>query len=107
MAERKLVELEKWDRDSADAVRWLRKNQDKFRMQVFEPPLLILNVPDWRFTDAVEGCFNSNQIRVSVYLNYGTFVGWLDVKLTPPVLDVRLSMRGRLQVNAPLILGYE
>ena len=55
MAERKLVELEKWDRDSADAVRWLRKNQDKFRMQVFEPPLLILNVPDWRFTDAVEG----------------------------------------------------
>lgn len=64
LAERKLVELQKADRDSADAVRWLRENQHRFKMQVMEPPMLALSVPDHRYSDAIESCLSWNQMRV-------------------------------------------
>ncbi|KAG6373746.1 hypothetical protein JVT61DRAFT_5888 [Boletus reticuloceps] len=63
---RKLVSLRKWDRDHADAVAWLRNNQSRFKMEVFEPPVICCNVPDKRFTNAVEACFNVNQLKTLV-----------------------------------------
>ncbi|KAG6331319.1 hypothetical protein ID866_7768 [Astraeus odoratus] len=63
---RKLENLRKQDRDCADAVVWLRNNQDRFKMEVFEPPMVCCNVPDKRYTNMVEACFNINQLRVRV-----------------------------------------
>ncbi|KAF9236197.1 P-loop containing nucleoside triphosphate hydrolase protein [Melanogaster broomeanus] len=63
---RKLENLRSWDRDHADAVAWLRNNQNKFKMEVFEPPMISCSVPDKRFTNAVESCFNVNQLKTLV-----------------------------------------
>lgn len=68
LAERKLIELAKTDRDCADAVRWLRQNPHRFKMQVFEPPILTVNVPDPRYANAVESCFNFHQLKASTSL---------------------------------------
>lgn len=48
----------------ADAVVWLRNHQDKFKMEVFEPPMICCTVPDRRYTDAIEACFNQDQLKV-------------------------------------------
>ena len=74
--------ISKWDPDTYDAILWLRKNKDKFRMEVFEPPLMCLTLKDRRYTNAVEACFTGNQIKVwhsmTIVLNplirYQTFV---------------------------------
>ncbi|KIJ69821.1 hypothetical protein HYDPIDRAFT_78852 [Hydnomerulius pinastri MD-312] len=63
---RKLENLRSWDRDHADAVAWLRNNQHRFKMEVFEPPMICCSVPDKRFTNAVEACFNVNQLKTLV-----------------------------------------
>ena len=62
---RKLENLRTWDRNHADAVAWLRNNQSRFKMEVFEPPMTCCNVPDKRFTNAVEACFTANQLKVN------------------------------------------
>lgn len=64
---RKLENLRTWDRDHADAVAWLRNNQSRFKMEVFEPPMICCSVPDKRFTNAVEACFNANQLKANLY----------------------------------------
>ncbi|KAF7374118.1 Structural maintenance of chromosomes protein 5 [Mycena sanguinolenta] len=61
---RKLNNLAQWDRDAADAVRWLRANKDKFRTEVFEPPVLSVTVPNPAFAAAVERCFGPAQLKV-------------------------------------------
>jgi structural maintenance of chromosomes protein 5 len=61
---RKLQMLARWDKDCADTVEWLRKNQHRFKMEVFEPPAISLTVPDKRFVDHVEACFSANQLKV-------------------------------------------
>ncbi|KAJ6484238.1 hypothetical protein C8R45DRAFT_1099377 [Mycena sanguinolenta] len=43
---RELNNLAQWDRGAADAARWLRSNEDKFRTEVFEPPVLSITVPN-------------------------------------------------------------
>ncbi|KAG9317772.1 hypothetical protein JVU11DRAFT_1992 [Chiua virens] len=63
---RKLENLRKWDPHHAEAVSWLRNNQNKFKMEVFEPPMICCSVPDKRFTNAVEACFNVNQLKTFV-----------------------------------------
>ncbi|KAG1892038.1 P-loop containing nucleoside triphosphate hydrolase protein [Suillus subluteus] len=63
---RKLEKLRAWDRDMADAVVWLRNHQDKFKMEVFEPPMICCTVPDRRYTDAIEACFNQDQLKILV-----------------------------------------
>ncbi|KAJ7043397.1 hypothetical protein C8F04DRAFT_1072037 [Mycena alexandri] len=62
----KLRALNKWDRDTADAVVWLRNNKSKFRMEVFEPPALSVTVPNQVFAAAVENSFSSAQMRMFV-----------------------------------------
>ena len=60
----RLQALKKWDADAADAAEWLAKNQDKFKMEVFEPACLSLTVPDRQFSHAVEACFGPGQLKV-------------------------------------------
>lgn len=70
---RKLQQFERWDRDHADAVRWLRANQNKFEKEVFEPPILSVSIPDKRYADAVESFFNQNTMKVSIaWKSWGT-----------------------------------
>ncbi|GLB34268.1 putative P-loop containing nucleoside triphosphate hydrolase protein [Lyophyllum shimeji] len=63
---RKLQSLYKWDMACHDAVLWLRKNRHLFKMEVFEPAVLTLNVPDKRYVNAVEASFSSWQLRTFV-----------------------------------------
>ena len=60
----KLQMMAKWDRDTHDAILWLRANKNKFRMEVFEPPFMSLSIKDRRYTNAIEACFAGNQIKV-------------------------------------------
>ncbi|KAJ7479292.1 hypothetical protein FB451DRAFT_1086724 [Mycena latifolia] len=62
----KLNNLGRWDRDVGDAVRWLRANKDKFRMEVFEPPALSVTVPNGSFAAGVESCFGGAQMKMFV-----------------------------------------
>lgn len=62
---RKLEAVGRWSRDTHDTVLWLRENQHKFKMEVFEPPMICLTVPDKRFTNAIEACFSGNQMLVN------------------------------------------
>lgn len=95
---RKLENLRKEDRDCADAVAWLRNNQDKFKMEVFEPPMISCSVPDKRYTSAVEACFGSTQLKVGLTIGY--------ISAYVPDVDHRCTMRGRLPVAEPLSERY-
>ena len=68
VGERKLENLKRWDKDTYDAVLWLRQaeNREKFKAPIIEPPCLCLSVTDKRFTNAIEACFNANQLKVLV-----------------------------------------
>jgi hypothetical protein len=57
--------MERWDKDTYDAIIWVRNNRDLFRMEVFETPYMRLSVKDQKYTNAVEACFNANQLKVS------------------------------------------
>ncbi|PSR78324.1 hypothetical protein PHLCEN_2v7446 [Hermanssonia centrifuga] len=63
---RKLDHLTRWDRDCAEVVRWLRANRHRFKMEVFDPPVLSLTVPDKRFINAIESCFSQNDLKTFV-----------------------------------------
>ncbi|KAJ7812952.1 hypothetical protein B0H13DRAFT_2143472 [Mycena leptocephala] len=62
----KLRNLTHWNQDAGDAVRWLRANKHKFRLEVFEPPILSVTVPDQNFAAAVENSFNQAALRMFV-----------------------------------------
>jgi structural maintenance of chromosomes protein 5 len=64
----KLNQLRKWNRDHADAIEWLLKNPGRFQMEVFEPPVLSVVVPDQKYANAVESCFNVGQLLVRTML---------------------------------------
>lgn len=63
---RKLERLRQQDRDCAEAVAWLRNNQDRFKMEVFEPPMICCSVSDKKYTNAVEACFSKTQLKTLV-----------------------------------------
>ena len=62
---KKLGILAKWDIVTHDAVLWLRRNRDKFRMEVFEPPILSVSVKDVKYAAFAEAGFSSTQMKVS------------------------------------------
>ncbi|KAF8329916.1 hypothetical protein F5887DRAFT_1182074 [Amanita rubescens] len=64
--ELKLQNMHNWDRDTHAVILWLRKNQQRFKMPILEPPAILVNVPNKAFGDAVEACFNSAQLRTFV-----------------------------------------
>ncbi|KIM34992.1 hypothetical protein M413DRAFT_449948 [Hebeloma cylindrosporum] len=62
----KLNKLAGWDKDTHDAILWVRENRNLFKMEVFETPFMRLNVKDKRYTNAVEACLGSTQLRTFV-----------------------------------------
>ncbi|KAJ2923676.1 hypothetical protein H1R20_g13419, partial [Candolleomyces eurysporus] len=63
---KKLGLLRKWDPDTHDAVLWLRRNKDKFKMEVLEPPILSVTVKDPNYAALVEAGFAGVQMRTIV-----------------------------------------
>jgi len=61
---KKLAILQKWDRDAFDAVNWLRKNRNLFKMEVFEPAIISVSVPDQRYAVLCENAFGGTSMRV-------------------------------------------
>ncbi|TFK43988.1 P-loop containing nucleoside triphosphate hydrolase protein [Crucibulum laeve] len=64
--QRKLAMLQRWDRDTHDAILWLRSNKRLFKMEVFEPPFMCLTLKDRRYTNAVEACFSQAQMKTFI-----------------------------------------
>ncbi|OBZ70474.1 Structural maintenance of chromosomes protein 5 [Grifola frondosa] len=63
---RKLEDLGRWDKDCAEVVVWLRKNRERFKMEIFEPVQLCLTVPNKNYVHAVESCFGGAQLKTFV-----------------------------------------
>ncbi|KAI0058575.1 P-loop containing nucleoside triphosphate hydrolase protein [Artomyces pyxidatus] len=66
VAHQRLESLRRFDRDCAEIIVWLRENRSRFRMEIIEPAIVSVNVPDRRFANAVEACFNGSQLRTFV-----------------------------------------
>ncbi|RPD67470.1 P-loop containing nucleoside triphosphate hydrolase protein [Lentinus tigrinus ALCF2SS1-7] len=66
VSHQKLEMLRRFDPDCAEVVEWLRKNQNRFRMEIFEPAMLCVTVPNRAYVDAVEACFGGPQLRTIV-----------------------------------------
>ena len=69
---RKLAMMYRWDKETHDAIKWLRANKHLFKAQVFEPPFMCVTVKDKRYANAVEACFNASQMKVISLLHFRT-----------------------------------
>ncbi|KAH9983439.1 hypothetical protein BJV74DRAFT_797421 [Russula compacta] len=88
VSHRKLQNLSQHDPDCAAVINWLRANKHRFRMEIIEPAVISLTVPNKDYVHAVEACFSATQLR--------TFVAQCDD-------DYRLFMR--LVSDTPEALG--
>ena len=61
----RLQAMERWDKDTYDAIIWVRNNKNLFKMEVFETPYMRLTVKDKKYANAIEACFNANQLKVN------------------------------------------
>lgn len=50
-------------KDTADAWRWIKENQQMFKMEVFGPPAVTCSVKDPRMADAIESLMNQGDFR--------------------------------------------
>ncbi|KIK65311.1 hypothetical protein GYMLUDRAFT_38753 [Collybiopsis luxurians FD-317 M1] len=62
----KLQLLQRFNRDTGDAVLWLRANKSKFKMAIIEPALMTLTVPDRRYQAAVENMMGAGRMKTFV-----------------------------------------
>lgn len=64
VSHRKLQNLAQYDSDCAAVINWLRVNKHRFRMEIIEPAVISLTVPNKDYVHAVETCFNITQLKV-------------------------------------------
>ncbi|KAG6844359.1 hypothetical protein H0H87_007540 [Tephrocybe sp. NHM501043] len=62
----KMQNLQRWDKNTHAAVLWLRSHKHLFQMEVFEPAVLSVSVPNKQFVNAVEAGINGMQFRTFV-----------------------------------------
>ena len=67
-------------------------------MQVFEPPVLSVNVQDKRYADAIEACFSNNDMKVSLALH---FIQVIAAEVLFLISVLRYAMRRGLLVVQP------
>ena len=48
--------MSRFDPDTIASVEWLAKNKEKFRMQIFEPIITVINAKNVKYTKMVEAC---------------------------------------------------
>ncbi|KAF8484425.1 P-loop containing nucleoside triphosphate hydrolase protein [Gautieria morchelliformis] len=65
---RKISSLRNWDRDCAEVIVWFLKNKEsnEFARRVDLPAVVGVTVRDKKYVDAVESCFNANQLKTFV-----------------------------------------
>ncbi|KAG6841292.1 hypothetical protein C0991_012462 [Blastosporella zonata] len=63
----KMQNLQRYDKNCFDAVLWLRNHKHLFKMEVFEPAVLSVTVPNRSFVNAVEAGFSSIQMRTFIF----------------------------------------
>jgi structural maintenance of chromosomes protein 5 len=63
---RKIQSLKNWDRDCAEVIEWLLQNKEsnEFAKRVDLPAVVGVTVRDRQFINAIESCFNANQLKV-------------------------------------------
>jgi hypothetical protein len=63
--QQKINMLGRWDADCADVVMWLLRNKDTndFAKRVEIPAAVSVTVRDKHYVNAVESCFNANQLK--------------------------------------------
>lgn len=66
MKNQRLNLLKLKNRHTYEAVLWLRENQHLFKMKIFEPPFLEVQVKDQRFANEIECFFNRNTMFLFV-----------------------------------------
>ncbi|KAF9554516.1 P-loop containing nucleoside triphosphate hydrolase protein [Agrocybe pediades] len=64
----KLAKVRSMDSTTCEAIEWLRNNRSLFKMDVFETPIMRLDINNRKYTDAVESCFSFNQLKTFVTL---------------------------------------
>jgi hypothetical protein len=93
-SQRKLEAMHQWDKNTAEVVSWLRKNQGRFKRPVIEPAALSVSVTDSRFVPAVEAGFNNAQLKVKN--NYVDFPRSASNAYESVNKDLRIPVRRRL-----------
>ncbi|KAK9474578.1 P-loop containing nucleoside triphosphate hydrolase protein [Dipodascopsis tothii] len=87
-ANRKLQNLQRIDRDTYEAVLWLRQHRDTFEDNVYEPPYLTISVKDPSLTDAVEGTVRRSALLTFTCLSRNDYL-----KFTETLIDkMRLNV---------------
>ncbi|KAI0287939.1 hypothetical protein B0F90DRAFT_1827934 [Multifurca ochricompacta] len=68
VSHRKLQRLAQNDPDCAAIIHWLRANKHRFRMEIIEPAMISLTVPNKDYVNAVEACFNITQLKARTFV---------------------------------------
>ncbi|KAI9462755.1 P-loop containing nucleoside triphosphate hydrolase protein [Russula earlei] len=66
VSHRKLQNLAQHDPDCAAVITWLRANKHRFCMEIMEPAVISLTVPNKDYVHAVEACFTATQFKTFV-----------------------------------------
>ncbi|KAI0290728.1 P-loop containing nucleoside triphosphate hydrolase protein [Russula brevipes] len=66
VSHRKLQNLSQHDPDCVAVINWLRANKHRFRMEIIEPAVISLTVPNKDYVHAVEACFSITQLKTFV-----------------------------------------
>ncbi|KAH9482179.1 Structural maintenance of chromosomes protein 5 [Psilocybe cubensis] len=61
----KLNHIARWDRTAYEAILWVRKNRDLFKMEVFETPYMRVTMKDLRYANVLEACIGG-QMRTFI-----------------------------------------
>ena len=72
----RLNTMSRWEPDTIQSVEWLVKNKDKFKQQIFEPIITIVNANNAKYSRIVEACvkfkersaFVAQSVEVSTYI---------------------------------------
>jgi structural maintenance of chromosomes protein 5 len=90
VSHRKLQNLAQHDPDCAAVINWLRANKHRFHMEIIEPAVVSLTVPNKNYVHAVEACFSTVQLKVGPPFPIPGRISVVDVRR----LDICGSVRG-------------
>jgi hypothetical protein len=65
ISSQRLENYRRIDPEGFEVLMYIRKNKDKFKMEILEPPIVSITVPRQEYSHAVESCFSFVQLKVS------------------------------------------
>ncbi|KAK9486669.1 P-loop containing nucleoside triphosphate hydrolase protein [Lipomyces starkeyi] len=88
VSNQKLRHVQEVDRETFDAVIWLRQNKHIFKNEVFEPPILTLTMIDQNLTDAIESVVHRTQMLTFTCLSREDYVTFTENVIDKKRLNV-------------------